>query len=139
MYKNLPENIFLPQFEKEILKFWKKNNTFEKSISSKNGDKTFTFYEGPPTANGHPGIHHVISRAVKDMICRYKAMKGYKVVRKAGWDTQGLPVEVEVEKELGIKSKSEIESYGAIEFNNKCRESIFKYLKEWEDLTERMG
>ncbi len=139
MYKNLPENIFLPELEKKVLEFWKKDKTFEKSVSSKNSGKHFTFYEGPPTANGHPGIHHVISRTVKDMICRYKAMNGYKVIRKAGWDTQGLPVEVEVEKQLGIKSKQEIEDYGAVEFNQKCKESIFMYLKEWEDLTERMG
>lgn len=139
MYKNLPENIFLPELENEILEFWQKDNTFEKSITSKDGKKTFTFYEGPPTANGAPGIHHVISRAVKDLICRYKAMKGYQVFRKAGWDTQGLPVEVEVEKKLGIKSKSEIEHFGAIEFNNACKESIFTYLKEWEELTLRMG
>lgn len=139
MYKNLPENIFLPEIEKQILDIWKHENTFEKSITSKKDDKIFTFYEGPPTANGHPGIHHVISRTIKDLICRYKAMQGYKVVRKAGWDTQGLPVEVEVEKLLGIKSKSEIEKYGAVEFNQKCRESVFMYLQEWEELTERMG
>ncbi|MEO6694042.1 MAG: class I tRNA ligase family protein, partial [Ignavibacteria bacterium] len=139
MYKTLPENIILPDLEKEILEFWKKDGTFEKSISSKDGKKTFTFYEGPPTANGHPGIHHVISRAIKDLICRYKAMSGFQVYRKAGWDTQGLPVEVEVEKLLGIKSKAEIEKYGAVEFNQKCKESIFIYLKEWEELTERMG
>jgi len=139
MYKNLPENIFLPDLEKEILEFWKKDNTFDKSISSKGGIKTFTFYEGPPTANGHPGIHHVISRAIKDLICRYKAMKGFQVYRKAGWDTQGLPVEVEIEKQLGIKSKDEIEKFGAVKFNEKCKESIFIYLKEWEELTERMG
>lgn len=139
MYKNLPENIILPALEKEILKFWEKNKAYEKSISTKSGDKSFTFYEGPPTANGHPGIHHVISRAVKDIICRYKSMQGYRVYRKAGWDTQGLPVEVEVEKQLGVKSKADIEKYGPIEFNKKCRESIFKYLKEWEIFTERMG
>lgn len=139
MYNNLPENIFLPEIEKEILKFWKEDNTFEKSISSKNENKIFTFYDGPPTANGNPGIHHVISRAIKDLVCRYKTMQGFKVLRKAGWDTQGLPVEVEVEKQLGIKSKSEIEEFGAIAFNNKCKESIFTYLKEWEILTERMG
>lgn len=139
MYSSLPENIFLPDLEKEILKFWKDNDTFNQSISSKEGGKTFTFYEGPPTANGHPGIHHVISRTVKDLICRYKAMQGFQVYRKAGWDTQGLPVEVEVEKTLGIKSKAEIEKFGAIEFNKACKESIFKYLKEWEELTKRMG
>jgi len=138
-YKNLQETIFLPEIEKEILEFWKKDKTFAKSISTKNGEKSFTFYDGPPTANGNPGIHHVISRTIKDLICRYKAMNGYQVLRKAGWDTQGLPVEVEVEKQLGIKSKSEIEAYGAIEFNNKCKESIFTYLKEWQNITERMG
>ncbi|MDZ4711722.1 MAG: isoleucine--tRNA ligase [bacterium] len=139
MYKNLPENIFLPELEQEMLKFWNKDNTFQKSITSKNGKNTFTFYEGPPTANGVPGIHHVISRAIKDLVCRYKAMQGFQVYRKAGWDTQGLPVEVEVEKKLGIKSKSEIEEFGAIKFNNACKESIFTYLKEWEELTQRMG
>lgn len=139
MYKSLPENIFLPELEAEILEFWKKDSTFEKSISSKEGKNTFTFYEGPPTANGTPGIHHVISRTIKDLICRYKSMRGFQVYRKAGWDTQGLPVEVEVEKKLGIKSKTEIERFGAVAFNNACKESIFTYLKEWEDLTERMG
>ena len=139
MYKNLPENIILPDLEKKILQFWKKDKTYEKSISSKNGEKSFTFYEGPPTANGHPGIHHVISRAIKDIICRYKSMRGYRVYRKAGWDTQGLPVEVEVEKQLGVKSKADIEKYGPVEFNKKCRESIFMYLKDWELFTERMG
>ena len=108
MPKKLPENIFLPELEKEILSYWKNDNTFLKSISNRDGRETFTFYEGPPTANGLPGIHHVISRTVKDLICRYKAMKGFQVYRKAGWDTQGLPVEVEVEKKLGIKSKKEI-------------------------------
>ena len=139
MPKNLPENIFLPELEKDILKFWKDNNTFQKSISNRDGRETFTFYEGPPTANGLPGIHHVISRTVKDLICRYKAMKGFQVYRKAGWDTQGLPVEVEVEKKLGIKSKKEIGDYGEIAFNKACKESVFKYINEWEELTERMG
>ncbi len=139
MYNNLPENIFLPDLEKEILAFWNKDDTFEKSISSKEGKSTFTFYDGPPTANGIPGIHHVISRTIKDLVCRYKAMSGFQVYRKAGWDTQGLPVEVEVEKKLGIKSKAEIEKFGSIAFNNACKESVFTYLREWEILTERMG
>ncbi|MEO8666336.1 MAG: class I tRNA ligase family protein, partial [Ignavibacteria bacterium] len=139
MYKNLPENIFLPALEKEMLEFWEKDDTFARSISIKDGKKTFTFYEGPPSANGHPGIHHVISRTIKDLICRYKAMKGYSVYRKAGWDTQGLPIEVEVEKSLGLKSKADIEKFGSIAFNQACKDSIFKYLKEWEDLTLRMG
>jgi len=139
MYNTLPNNIKLPELEKEILLYWKENEVFEKSISSKEGDKTFTFYEGPPTANGLPGIHHVISRAVKDLVCRYKTMCGYKVNRKAGWDTHGLPVEVEVEKELGIKSKDEIKEFGAEKFNNACKESIFTYKTQWEELTERMA
>ncbi|MDQ3194507.1 MAG: isoleucine--tRNA ligase, partial [Bacteroidota bacterium] len=139
MYKTLPENIFLPELEKEMLDFWQKDDTFAKSITSKDGEKTFTFYEGPPSANGHPGLHHVISRTVKDLICRYKSMQGFLVYRKAGWDTQGLPIEVEVEKSLGLKSKDEIVKFGSIAFNQACKDSIFVYLKEWEDLTRRMG
>lgn len=139
MYKNLPENIFLPDLEKEILKFWKKDNIFQKSISLKDGKKSFIFYDGPATVNGAPGIHHIISRTIKDLVCRYKAMKGFQVYRKAGWDTQGLPVEVEVEKKLKLKSKAEIEEYGAVKFINACRDSVFTYLKEWEKSTEMMG
>jgi len=139
MYNSLPDKVSLPDLEKEVLEFWKKDNTFIKSIETKNPEKYFTFYEGPPTANGMPGIHHVISRTVKDIICRYKTMKGYRVERIAGWDTHGLPVEVEVEKTLGIHSKKEILEYGPEKFNKACKESIFKYLYEWELLTERMG
>jgi isoleucyl-tRNA synthetase len=139
MYKDLPENISLPELEKEIINFWKSDNTFEKSIKNKSDEKSFTFYEGPPTANGLPGIHHVISRTVKDLFCRYKSMHGYKVNRKAGWDTHGLPVEIEVEKQLGLKSKNDIEAFGVIEFNKACRDSIFKYVNRWEELTNRMG
>lgn len=139
MYKSFKDNIILPEIEKEILTFWENNKVFEKSVTSKSDEKTFTFYEGPPTANGLPGIHHVISRTVKDIICRYKTMQGYQVHRKAGWDTHGLPVEVEVEKKLGLKSKDEIYKFGAIEFNNACKESIFTYLEQWEELTRRMG
>ena len=97
------------------------------------------FYEGPPTANGNPGIHHVLSRVFKDVIPRYKTMKGYCVPRKAGWDTHGLPVELEVEKQLGFTGKAQIESYGIAKFNALCRESVFKYLKQWDSLTERIG
>lgn len=139
MYKSFRENISLPDIEKEILTFWENNNVFDKSITSKSDTKYYTFYEGPPTANGLPGIHHVISRTVKDIICRYKTMQGYQVHRKAGWDTHGLPVEVEVEKKLGLKSKDEIYKFGPIEFNNACKESIFTYLEQWEELTRRMG
>ncbi|MBI5402399.1 MAG: isoleucine--tRNA ligase [Ignavibacteriae bacterium] len=139
MYKSVNENIRLPEIEKEILTFWENNKVFEESVTSRSDKKTFTFYEGPPTANGLPGIHHVISRTVKDIVCRYKTMQGYRVHRKAGWDTHGLPVEVEVEKKLGLKSKDEIYKFGAIEFNNACKDSIFTYLEQWEDLTRRMG
>ncbi|MBN1634367.1 MAG: isoleucine--tRNA ligase [Ignavibacteria bacterium] len=139
MYKNLPEILNLPELEKEILGFWKEDNTFEKSIKTKSLDRNFAFYEGPPTANGLPGIHHVISRTVKDVICRYKTMQGFRVERVAGWDTHGLPVEVEVEKTLGIKSKEEIIQFGSEKFNIACKNSIFKYLNEWELLTERMA
>jgi isoleucyl-tRNA synthetase len=139
MAKKLPDNIFLPELEKEVLEFWERNGTFRKSIDEKDSGKTYTFYEGPPTANGLPGIHHVLSRTIKDLVCRYRTMQGYKVERKAGWDTQGLPVEVEVEKTLGIKSKADIVAYGEIRFNQECKNSVFKYLKEWEDLTSRMG
>jgi isoleucyl-tRNA synthetase len=139
MAAKLPENIFLPELEKEILKFWESDNTFKKSIEEKDPKKSFIFYEGPPTANGLPGIHHVLARTIKDLVCRYKAMHGYRVERKAGWDTQGLPVEVEVEKTLGIKSKAEIVEYGEVKFNQECKNSVFKYLREWEELTSRMG
>jgi len=139
MYKELPDKINFPDIEKEILSFWKHDNTFNKSITTREGKPAFTFYDGPPTANGKPGIHHVISRTIKDLICRYRTLRGYQVYRKAGWDTQGLPVEIEVEKKLGIKSKDDIEKLGVDKFNQACRESVFTYLKEWEDLTERMG
>lgn len=129
----------LPELEKSIIEFWESNTIFQKSISEKAGKPSFTFYEGPPTANGLPGIHHVISRTIKDLVCRYKTMSGNQVLRKAGWDTQGLPVEIEVEKTLGIKSKTEIEEFGVINFNNACKDSIFKYLDKWEELTRRMG
>ena len=125
--------------EKEILEFWEKNKVFEKSVSKRKGKKHFVFFEGPPTANGVPGVHHVESRAFKDVVLRYKTMRGFFAPRRAGWDTHGLPVEVEVEKTLGLKNKKDIESYGVAAFNNKCRESVWKYKELWERLTERMG
>jgi len=112
--------------EKSISAFWDEIKILDKSIELREGSKPFIFYEGPPTANGRPGIHHVISRTLKDSVCRYKTMKGYQVKRKAGWDTHGLPVEIEVEKSLNLKNKQEIEDYGIAEFNQKCRESVFK-------------
>ena len=128
-----------PEIEKEVLKFWKENKIFEKSVETRDENKTFTFYEGPPTANGKPGIHHVMARTLKDMACRYKTLKGYRVHRKAGWDTHGLPVEIEVEKQLGIKNKSEIPEFGVDKYNKACYNSVFTYKDLWEEMTERMG
>ncbi len=133
------EKISYPKLEEEILKFWESNKIFEKSVSSRSKDNPFTFYEGPPTANGKPGIHHVMSRTLKDLVCRYKTQQGYRVERKAGWDTHGLPVEIEVEKKLGIKHKREVFDYGVEKYNKACRESVFTYLDLWEKMTSRMG
>ena len=138
MFKQYTD-INYPEIEEKILKFWQENKIFEKSISSRPESKLFTFYEGPPTANGKPGIHHVMSRTLKDLVCRYKTLCGYRVVRKAGWDTHGLPVEIEVEKKLGIKHKSEVFEYGVEKYNQACRDSVFVYLELWEKMTTRMG
>ena len=139
MYKRLPPNVHYPELEGKILSFWKENKIFERSVQERSEDKPFIFYEGPPTANGTPGVHHVISRTIKDLICRYKTMQGYRVERKAGWDTHGLPVEIEVEKELNLDSKEKILDYGIESFNKKCRESVWRYKQEWDSLTERIG
>ena len=128
-----------PNAEVEILNWWKKNNIFEKSVKSREDGIPFTFYEGPPTANGKPGIHHVMARTLKDMFCRYKTLKGFRVERKAGWDTHGLPVEIEVEKELGLEGRTQVEEFGIEKYNAKCRESVLKYKDLWDDLTSRMG
>ncbi|MEK7209260.1 MAG: class I tRNA ligase family protein [Patescibacteria group bacterium] len=129
----------LAKREEEILKFWRENKIFEKSLAKPAPRGDFVFYEGPPTANGRPGIHHLAARAFKDLIPRFKTMQGYRVRRKAGWDTHGLPVELEVEKTLGLKSKKEIEQYGLAKFNVQCRESVWKYLTDWRRFTERIG
>jgi isoleucyl-tRNA synthetase len=125
--------------EQEISKYWEEIDLLHKSVNSRDENKPFIFYEGPPTANGKPGIHHVMARTLKDLVCRYKTMEGYQVKRKAGWDTHGLPVEIEVEKQLGLKDKHEIEAYGIEAFNKQCRESVFKYEKLWRDMTTRMA
>ncbi len=138
-YRELPEKLSYPELEQEILKFWKDEGIFDKSIKMREGAKDYTFYEGPPTANGRPGIHHVMARTVKDMVCRYRTMKGFQVHRKAGWDTHGLPVEIEIEKKLGFKTKDEVLKYGIDKFNKECRESVFKYMDVWEEMTERIG
>jgi len=129
----------LAQKEERVLNFWKENKIFEKSLEKESPKREFVFYEGPPTANGKPGIHHLEARAFKDVIPRYKTMRGYHVRRKAGWDTHGLPVELEVEKELGLKSKKEIEEFGIALFNKRCKKSVWKYLDLWNVFTERIG
>lgn len=139
MFKQIQDKINYPEIEERILKFWQENKIFEKSISTRDESKSYTFYEGPPTANGKPGIHHVMSRTLKDLVCRYKTLQGYRVHRRAGWDTHGLPVEIEVEKKLGIKHKSEVVDYGVENYNKACRESVFTYLDLWEKMTTRMG
>ncbi|MGB9767351.1 MULTISPECIES: isoleucine--tRNA ligase [Dictyoglomus] len=139
MFKKLPSLINFPEMEEEILKFWKDNDTFKKSLEIRKGSPRFNFYEGPPTANGKPHAGHVLPRIYKDLFPRYKTMQGYYVPRKAGWDTHGLPVELEVEKELGLNSKQDIEKYGVEEFNKKCKESVFRYEREWRRFTERIG
>lgn len=133
------KNLNFPKTELEILSWWKENKIFEKSLSSRDDGIPFTFYEGPPTANGKPGIHHVMSRTVKDLFCRYKTLKGFRVNRKAGWDTHGLPVEIEVEKELNLQGRAQVEEYGIAKYNEKCRESVLKYKGLWDNLTNRMG
>ena len=127
------------QLEERILAHWKEEDTFGKSLEKRENAPPYIFVEGPPTANGLPGIHHVLARSLKDTFCRYKHMDGFLVERKGGWDTHGLPVELEVEKELNINSKKEIEEYGIENFNKKCKESVFRYVKDWRELTERMA
>jgi len=128
-----------PELEQRVLERWREADVFKRSLARRDGAETWSFYEGPPTANGRPGSHHVLSRVFKDIYPRYKTMRGYRVPRKAGWDCHGLPVELEVEKELGISSKEEIEDFGIAEFNQRCRESVFRYVEDWNRLTERIG
>jgi len=125
--------------EEKTLTFWRENNIFQKTLEKNKGKKQFIFYEGPPTANAKPGLHHVLARVFKDIILRYKTMRGYYVPRRAGWDTHGLPVEIEIEKKLGIKSKPEIEKFGIAKFNELAKKSVWEYKEDWEKLTERIG
>ena len=129
----------ISEIEDKISDKWEKEDILNKTINNREGKENFVFYEGPPTANGMPGIHHVVSRILKDTVCKYQTMKGKRVVRKAGWDTHGLPVEIEVEKQLGLKSKKEIEEFGIKEFNEKCKESVFKNKDAFSLMTKKMG
>lgn len=133
------KNLHYAEVAKQVLKFWKENQVFEKSISKRAGKPTFTFYEGPPSANGTPGIHHVMARTIKDIFCRYKTLKGFQVHRKGGWDTHGLPVELQVEKMLGITKEDIGTKISVEEYNQKCKETVMKYTDQWNELTEKMG
>ena len=136
-YRELPDSI--ESLEREILELWERENTFRLSLERREGAPEFVFYEGPPTANGKPGVHHVLSRTIKDAVARHRAMGGFHVTRIAGWDTHGLPVEIEAEKRLGISGKPEIEKIGIAEFNRVCRDGVFTYKEEWERLSRRIG
>ncbi|MEL6135349.1 MAG: class I tRNA ligase family protein, partial [Bacteroidota bacterium] len=129
MARRYPEykHLSLPEIDKEILEWWDKNDTFAKSISARDGHPQFTFYEGPPSANGKPGIHHVLARTIKDIFCRYKTLQGFQVPRKGGWDTHGLPVELQVEKRLGIKKEDIGKTISVKEYNQACREDVLKF------------
>ncbi|MGN0205899.1 MAG: class I tRNA ligase family protein, partial [Muribaculaceae bacterium] len=141
MKKKFPEykNLNLSEINEEVLQQWDEENVFTQSIKEREGCPSFVFYEGPPSANGMPGIHHVMARTIKDIICRFKTMKGYQVMRKAGWDTHGLPVELGVEKTLGSTKEDIGKKISVDDYNASCRKEVMKYTKEWEDLTHRVG
>jgi isoleucyl-tRNA synthetase len=138
MFKSVSSRLNITLMEEAILRFWRINDIFKKSMNERQGSPNYVFFEGPPTANGKPGVHHVLARAFKDIFPRYKSMQGFFVDRRGGWDTQGLPVEIEVEKKLGFTNKSQIEAFGIEKFNDLCRESAFERIQDWEKLTERI-
>ena len=139
MYKKVPTDLNFVDREKEVLKFWNDEKIFQKSVEENEGKPSYVFYDGPPTANGKPHIGQVLTRVIKDLVPRYWTMKGYEVPRKAGWDTHGLPVEIEVEKILGLDGKEQIEAYGMAPFIEKCKESVWKYKGMWEDFSDTVG
>src|SRR5512136_1729191 len=138
-FRDVSPQVDFPAMERGVLSFWKEADVFHKTIARRAGAPRYVFYEGPPTANGRPGVHHVLARVFKDIFPRYKTMSGYFALRKGGWDTHGLPVELEVERKLGFTGKRAIEDYGIAAFNQKCRESVFEYVEDWERMTERIG
>jgi isoleucyl-tRNA synthetase len=138
-FEKVTPRVEFPRLEEEVLGLWERTGAFEKSVERRPKERPFVFYEGPPTANGRPGFHHALARAFKDLIPRYKTMQGYRVERKGGWDTHGLPVELQVEKELGLSGKDDVERYGVEEFNRLCRESVFRYVEDWRAMSERLG
>src|ERR671916_1644278 len=138
-FERVDPKVRFPELEEKVLDHWRTNNTFRRSVEGRSEERPFVFYEGPPTANGRPGFHHVLARAFKDLIPRYKTMRGYRVERKGGWDCHGLPVELQVEKELGLSGKNDVEEYGVEEFNRLCRESVFRYVEDWREMSARLG
>ena len=138
-YRRVESKQRFPELEERVLQRWRETDLFRRTVENRTGAEVWSFFEGPPTANGRPGSHHVLSRVFKDVYPRYRTMRGFSVPRKAGWDCHGLPVELEIEKELGISSKQEIEAFGIAEFNIRCRESVFAYVEDWNRLTERIG
>jgi len=139
MFEPVSSRVNFPEMEKRIIAFWKEKRIFERSVEERDPSNLYVLYEGPPTANASPGVHHVLSRVFKDVMPRYKTMKGFRAPRKAGWDTHGLPVELSIEKKLGFTSKEDIEKFGVEAFNKLCRDSVFSYVKEWKEMTERIG
>ena len=139
MYRKVENHLDFSEREKEVIAFWREARIFERTMEMNQDGPTFTFYDGPPTANGRPHIGHILTRCIKDIIPRFHFMKGENVLRKAGWDTHGLPVEIEVEKMLGISGKEQIEAYGVESFIQQCKESVWKYKAEWEEVSERVG
>ncbi len=139
MFKPVSSKLDVPAMEEGVLNFWQREGIFKKTVEQRKGKPEYVFYEGPPTANGRPGVHHVLARAFKDMFPRYKIMRGYHVSRRGGWDTHGLPVEIEVEKKHGFTGKQQIEEYGIAKFNEECRKSAFEYIRDWGRLTDRIG
>src|SRR3954451_16129173 len=138
-YRQVPAQVDLPALEHAVLDFWREQKIFAKTLEQSEGRPEWVFYEGPPTANGMPGAHHIEARVFKDVFPRFRTMRGYHVTRKAGWDCHGLPVEIAVEQKLGFHSKEDIERYGIAEFNQVCRDSVFEFLEDWDRLTERIG
>ena len=139
MFKPVSSKLDVPAMEEGILAFWQRERIFRKTVEQRKGRPEYVFYEGPPTANGQPGVHHVLARAFKDMFPRYKIMRGFHVSRRGGWDTHGLPVEIEVEKKHGFTGKQQIEEYGIARFNEECRKSAFEYIRDWGRLTDRIA
>ena len=139
MFKPVSSKVSFPELETRVLEFWKDRDIAKRSVEERRDRPQYVMFEGPPTANAGPGIHHVLSRVFKDIMPRYKTMKGFCAPRKAGWDTHGLPVELEVEKSLGITRKAQIEEHGIAEFNAACKQNVMRYVKEWEALTDRIG